>query len=114
MNRQPDPAEQALIEEVRAVLDDGVQSYDAQTRHRLRAAREAALEQAVWRSPAWWWAGAAGLAASLALLAVLLLPSWQDAEHASDMATPELLAMAGESDLYQDLEFYRWLAAREP
>lgn len=91
-------------------LDRGTESLDGMTIIRLRAARLRALE-AHSRPRAWLLAGGlAGTGLAAALVAVLL-------------TTPAVLPITGleqfdmlsendSIDLYGNLEFYRWLAAR--
>lgn len=101
-----------MLSEVRKHLDAEANDLDELTRARLSAARHRALAE-LDRRPRWpmWLAGTAAVAMVLALsLAVLrpAAPPWT-----GDAADFELLVSGGALELYEDLEFYDWLAQRD-
>lgn len=112
-SRKSSLTDDALTRAATDALDDSVRDYDAATRHRLRAAREAAVEAAArpdLRSQLLRWMGLGAAFASCAMFWVLWTGGLGSQAPVSEVPEPELIAMAGETDLYQDLEFYQWLA----
>jgi len=103
--------EQDFLDKAKAALDEGVEQFDALTLARLRSARRRALESTRRRSP--WWIPAGGLAAaSIAVLAVVLWfkPVGSDLV-AANVEDIELLTTADNLELYEELDFYRWLVS---
>lgn len=97
-----------LLDAVRAELDRSVAALDELTVARLRAARKRALATAPQRRL---WLAAGGIAAGAlaAGLAAFLLLAPPAAPPASGLEQLELLTEA-DMDLYDNLDFYRWLA----
>jgi hypothetical protein len=107
----------------RELFDASVEGLDAETRSRLNRARQAAVAEVehARRSPWRAWAPAA-VAASLALLAVVLwrapggqgtLPSAGLVEGAPPAEVVEMLATGEDFDVAsEDPDFYTWLADR--
>jgi hypothetical protein len=109
-----------------AVLDEDAAALDAETRARLQRARQSALADAGAR-PAWWhdlfsrprlWLPAA-LAASLALALVMrpdaeLGPHFAPAASTTQLQDLDLLQGDESPELYENQEFYAWLAESEP
>ena len=113
-----DPRNEALERRARELFEASVREVDARTASRLARARAAALaELDSHRRPAWQWAVPVAVAASAALVAVLLTraPGAPPAPvAASDAAAGiealELLAAGDDLDLAaEDPEFYAWL-----
>lgn len=91
-------------------LDRGVESLDGMTIVRLRAVRLRALEARA-RPRAWLLAGGlAGTGLAAALVAVLLLTP--AAPPITGLDQFDMLSENDSIDLYENLEFYRWLAER--
>jgi hypothetical protein len=114
--------EAALERRAREVFEASVEQLDAGTRARLRAARAAALtELESRRRPAWQGWLPVAVAASAALIAVLLwrAPAESPVPVASSGATQaidalEIVAAGDDLDLVaEDLEFYLWLEQAE-
>jgi hypothetical protein len=114
--------EAALERRAREVFEASVEQLDAGTRARLRAARAAALtEFESRRRPAWQGWLPVAVAASAALIAVLLwrAPAESPVPVASSGATQaidalEIVAAGDDLDLVaEDLEFYLWLEQAE-
>jgi hypothetical protein len=115
------PEEQKTVEQqITSLLDQRAEELDGQTLSRLRQARSRALEQGppIWkRFPrASDWVLTGGFAtATVALLAVTL---WFDGAG-EEMIPPvsagdlEILASGEDLELYDQLEFYRWLEEQE-
>lgn len=98
-----------FLKRVRAELDRGADTLDELTVARLRAARRRALDA---RPPRRAWLVAGGVTAAVAtaaLLAMLLASPAGGPPGTTGLEQIELLADA-DVDLYNDLDFYRWLA----
>jgi hypothetical protein len=104
----PDP-ETKLLKRVRTELDRDVRDLDELTVAHLRAARQRALDARPHRKL--WWA-AAGLTAATAALVAILVVSPAPAPPANSLEQIDLLADA-DIELFENLEFYRWLAERQ-
>ncbi len=109
--------ETAFIAKLRTVLDRSVDALDASTRARLQAARRKALAHAdVPRGFTPRWFVPVGAVAALAVVAALGLwwmPTAAPPPMAASVEEAELLYATDNLELYQNLEFYRWLAAKE-
>ncbi|MBI5611537.1 MAG: DUF3619 family protein [Gammaproteobacteria bacterium] len=107
--------EQAFIAKAKSILDRSADTLEGRERARLQAARRTALAQAAaprFVAPLW----VLGAAAGLAVVGVAALWTWQHSAPPPMAATvedAELLFAADNVELYQHLEFYRWLAAKE-
>jgi len=106
--------EEPLAARARAQLDQDVDSLDETTRARLRAARLRALdahgERRRFALPRGLLAATAG-----AVALFLVVSSWRqqarrDLPLGEDLDDVEILAAADDLELYDDLDFYRWLA----
>lgn len=101
--------ERRLIEQVRTALDDGEARLDGATRSRLAQARARALEprRAAWR----WWLPAGGAVFASLLAAVIWLgqPAQVPGNGFGAVADLDLLTAGDNLELYQELDFYRWL-----
>lgn len=109
-----DQSELEFIASVRADLNRSAAALDENTLKALSHARRHALSHR--RRPRTYWKFAGGMAlAGLAALAVVRVyqPAPTTAQPATGMDDMELLSSNEELDLYQDFEFYYWLAANE-
>ena len=113
-----DPRNEALERRARELFEASASELDARTASRLARARAAALaELDSPRRPAWQWAAPVAVAASAAVVAVLLTraPGEPPAPAAASDAAAgiealELLAAGDDLDLAaEDPEFYAWL-----
>ena len=98
----------------RAALDRSADEVDAATETRLRAARRAALDAldappSVWSRRALLSASAAGAAGLLFGVSWWLRTPAIPVALDDDLDDVEILAGADDLELYDDLEFYRWL-----
>jgi hypothetical protein len=105
MNDDDDP----LIGRIRSALDEGAANLDGATRSRLAQARARALEprHSHWRL--WLPAGGAVFASVLAAVLWLGQPAPLPGNGFNGVADLELLTSNDGLELYQELDFYRWL-----
>ena len=114
----PLPEDRDFIAGIKKNLDDSTERLDAGVRSRLTQARHHALDQKK-GVPSWFgdwsWKTVSGVAAMTAVLLALVLalngPATNQA--GSDLEDLDLLANADQLELYEDLEFYAWLAEEE-
>ncbi|AJE02702.1 hypothetical protein [Geobacter pickeringii] len=116
MNR--DERNDRLIEAVRAHLEEREASLDARTAARLREMRFAAVEEAGRRR--WFagiprWATAGGLATiAVAVVATSLwLADVRREKAVAGIDDMEIITTQEHIQLYEDLDFYRWLAEQD-
>ncbi len=112
----PAEHEKALVTKIKDQLDQSVEKLDPGVVARLRSARYEALHRQTQRVP-WLWP-ASGLATACSALLVALLwwgspPKQAPPETAQIIEDVEVLIAADPLDLYEDLEFYGWLAEQE-
>lgn len=108
--------DEELAARARAQLDRDLEGLDESTRARLRAARLRALDGLEDRGARRGFAAPRGLlAASAGAVALaLVVASWRQrdgAEHAlaDELDDADILASTDDWELYDDLDFYRWL-----
>ncbi len=110
--------EREVVEIVRGALDRSVTELDNRTAERLRRIRLAAVEQAGTDKPRWFavhrWITAGGIAAFAAL--VLAVSVWvtvpRQIQPPGQVDDIEILTANDHLDIYENMEFYRWLAAK--
>jgi hypothetical protein len=108
--------EREVVQIVREALDRGVTKLDSRTADRLRRIRVTAVEQAGAGRPRWFavhrWATASGITAFALLVVVVSL--WvsvpRQIQPPGQVDDIEILAAKEHLDIYEDIEFYRWLA----
>ena len=118
-NTTPDPdANRELMQRARALHEHACEHVDAATRFKLAAVRREALTARDRRPRRVIWLPAAGAAAACALVIGLV---WFKPQTDSPAAHPAQVAGTGDAelpldadarqlDLYQNLDFYQWLA----
>ena len=112
----PSEPEKTLVAKVKDQLNQSVEKLDPDVVARLRRSRYEALHKQAPRAP-WLWP-ASGLATACgAILAALLWwsspPEQAPPETAQIVEDVEVLIATDPLDLYEDLEFYGWLAENE-
>jgi hypothetical protein len=116
--RHDDARDTDLERRAKELFDASVDALDARTRSRLAHARQAAVaELESRRRPAWQWWVPAAVAASAALVAVLVwrapeeaAPSVARSANGDAVDALELVAAGDDLDLVtEDLAFYAWL-----
>lgn len=112
----PGEHEQAFVSKIKTQLDQSVDRVDPSVMARLRSARYEALHSQPQRAP-WLWPASAFATACSAILVALFLwgsPAEQaPPETVQIVEDVEVLIAADPIDLYEDLEFYEWLAEQE-
>ena len=105
--------EEQFIARSRALLDERAEHLDAATLARLHVARNRAVAQVGrWSLRRLIWPGT-GLAATAALLTVMVLtgPTHTGGTGAVPLDDLELIVSVDDPAEFEDLEFYGWLAA---
>ncbi len=115
-----DITEEELAEKVREALDGSVAELDGRTVERLCRARLAAVASAGTERPRWrfavprWvtvWSIAVFAALVVAVSLWVAVPRHdQFAGHVEDM---EILTAQEHLEIYEDMDFYRWLASNQ-
>lgn len=116
MNRND---EESFLQAARGLLDEGMRNLDARTEQRLERARMRALEAAGEGSREsflrrrWVMFGSFATAATAAIAAFLWLNASPGVLPARQVEDFEIITSREKIDFYQNLDFYRWLAAGE-
>lgn len=119
-------SDEALIKATKATLDDSVNQIDEEVRTRLRELRREALDAAQlrqqqhqqqhqdkqasgysWLLPA---GGFALLVLTIGVLSTTIDQSEEDQPAIADVEDLQLLTAPENLELYEDLDFYQWLA----
>jgi regulator of protease activity HflC (stomatin/prohibitin superfamily) len=107
--------ETRILEHIRSELDREAENLNAKTAARLRRIRQAALEhdmpvyQRLWKT----FRLPAMAAAAAAIVAVMATIHFQDATLLDEklaVADMEMMSTGDQLDLFDDLDFYYWLA----
>ena len=114
-----DEQEKRLLEKAKGLLSEAAENLDSQTKRRLERIRLEALSTAEGKVARFfprsrWVTVGAFAAAGMAVVAVFfwLRTSTGDfpGKHIEDF---EIIASSENMDLYENLDFYRWLATKE-
>lgn len=117
-----DDRERVMVERVREALDRGTTELSPAVRERLAAARREAVavsERKAARSwrltgiPRWFTASATATVA----VAVIAVSIWLAVPHGNQINRPEdfeILTSQDRLDVYENLDFYHWLATTNP
>jgi hypothetical protein len=103
-----------LVDRARAALDAGSDALNQETLSRLQQARQTALKEMGRGKRRRIWLGfpAAGLAAAAAAVLIVVF-HLGDSSVLTPYASPEdveIIASTDQLELYEDLDFYTWLA----
>jgi hypothetical protein len=105
--------EQQFIAQVKQQLDSSCAALDGATLSRLHSMRSTAV--AAKRSDrSWYWWSLSGLATACAFLVMVSVLQQEPVQSVTEVAVLEdldLLTDSEEIDLYEDYEFYQWLAS---
>ena len=109
----PDLSTHDFEHKMRDVLRSSERELDANTTQRLAEARSEALKSAAtkWRMPRFLMPATGMALASVVALILVLSPNLQN-NQTSPLNQEEILLSEG-IDLYEDMDFYYWLAAEE-
>lgn len=113
-----------LTKKIHDHLDDAVSGMDGHTLSKLRQARAHAIDRGLTGKktlPTRQWLSAGLVMASLVMLTVLLIPLQPGTPQNSQGTLPttlaaedlDILTQPEDLELYEDLEFYRWMSASE-
>lgn len=109
--------DQQFVKQVCENLDASLERIDAETRHKLITAREKALAQ---RQPIFTfnWSNAAFATAFTVALAILIVTTQlpfttNNVLEEEGIEAMELMAAQDTLELYEELEFYTWLAEED-
>lgn len=109
--------DERLVETITAHLDRSAATLDEGIARRLRAARAETVAAAgrPRRKLSWRWLTAGGFAtvAALIVAGVLWMNSGRKATAVANLDDMEIVTAKEQMQFYEDLDFYRWLAARE-
>ena len=112
---RPKASDEQLRHAARTMLDQATEKLDEVTALRLRRARLAALDHARPSRRPWFaiprWVTAGGL--TTAAVMVVAVSFWSGSREDMPVRQPEevaILTAQEQLELYEDLEFYRWLA----
>lgn len=105
----------SFLEHIRSELDQEADNLDTETQARLRRIRYAALEQHESTLAKWWrlFRIPAVAVATAAIIAVIVTTNFRSSDLAHDNFTVtdlEILTSDEQLDLFDDLDFYYWLA----
>lgn len=115
-----DSDESKVARSLVALMERGLADQDAETCARLAAARRRALQQRSqpglltwverWRN---WGLGGALLATAMSVTVMIFIdtPSFEPVD--GDIDSVELAVLAGDAELYADIEFYFWLEQQD-
>lgn len=113
-----------LTSKIQQHLDDAVSGMDGQLQSRLRQARATAIDNVAGKqatlAPRYWLPAGIVMAAVL-MLTVLILPLQPNGMTNGQSAAPAVFAIEDidiltdpeDLELYEDLEFYRWMSVHE-
>ena len=110
--------EKHFVESAKRVLDQDADNLDGATASRLRQMRYTALEQAEKRASSWWRrfripAAALVTASLIASFTFVQMRTSDELQTVKTIEDMEILAAAEQLDLYEDYDFYAWLAEEQ-
>ena len=113
-----DDREKNFLENATNILDQDIEDLDGATRSRLRQIRHTALEKAGTGRPTWWQrfrmpAAALVTASLIAAFSFLQMRKSDELQTVKTIEDVEILASNEQLDLYEDFDFYAWLAEEQ-
>ena len=110
---------QAFLDQVRAALDEEAAKMDPSVQTRLTRIRREALEAAERKGliakPGFRWSALGGAAAAAAVLLItLFVGTPKDTPVNGTVEDLEILTMADQYDLVENMDFFTWLAEEGP
>ena len=108
-----DVNEQKFVSKVCEALDDSVNRIDAETNQRIIAARQQALAKAPRNRALPKLLTAVATAASILLAVIIVNTQFNQPIENENVEAIELLAEQENFELYEELDFYAWLAEED-
>jgi len=111
--------EKLFLEKVQRLLDQGAQNLGSQTEQRLEEVRLGALSGAhekrsrFFLPPRWVLAGSFAMATLVAAALFFFLSPSTEILPTGDLDELEIITSRERIDIYQNLDFYRWLGSKE-
>ncbi len=111
--------EKVFLEKVQGLLDQGVQNLESQTERRLEAIRAGALIAVDEKRPGvflprrWVLAGSFAMATLVAAALLIFLGPSTETLPTGDLEDLEIITSRERLDIYQNLDFYRWLGSQD-
>ncbi|HNP62884.1 MAG TPA: hypothetical protein PKH39_03060 [Woeseiaceae bacterium] len=114
MTDKQDNPDERITTAAKQAFDESVDSLDAATLSRLNRGRQTALAELARPNRGWQqWMPASGLAAAV-LLAVFAFRGPAEVDFSGEPVTDLEILLSEESiEMFEDLEFYSWLATQE-
>ena len=115
MSIEKDQTEKEFVDKVKETLDTSLERMDAQTLHQLIAAREQALAQhkvRTWFTASWTKASVA-TAFSVVLAIVIVKTQLTNSFELDETEAIDLVVATDTIDMFEELEFYTWLAEND-
>lgn len=112
--RSDSPDDQHMVDGIRRQLDQSVNALDGRTLSRLNRIRHAALERKQARASRMLLPFGGFVTASVLVLSVMIfVPGSEPEAVASPLEDLDILTSSDSLDLYEDYEFYQWLAEND-
>jgi hypothetical protein len=111
--------EKLFLEKVQGLLDEGAKNLETQTERRLEEIRAGALSMAVEKRSRfflprrWVLAGSFALATLTAAALFFFLSPSTETLPTGELEDLEIITSRERLDIYQNLDFYRWLGSKE-
>jgi hypothetical protein len=107
------PDAQQLVDDIRKRMDQSCNALDGQTLSRLNRIRHAALERKQARASRMLLPFGGFVTACVLVLSVTMYAPGTTAPEASAIEDIDILTSSDDLDLYEDYEFYQWLAEND-
>ncbi len=110
--------EKVFLANAKKILDQDTEDLDGATVSRLRQIRYAALEKSETSGFSWWRrlrlpAAALVTASLIAVVTAVQMQTPEELKTAHTIEDMEILASNEQLDLYEDFDFYAWLAEEQ-
>ncbi len=115
---EKDP-EKGFLEKVQGLLDQGAENLEIQTERRLEAIRAGALIAVDEKRPSfflprrWVLAGSFAMATLAAAALLFFMGPSTETLPTGDLEDLEIITSRERLDIYQNLDFYRWLGSQD-
>lgn len=106
-------SDEHLEKQIKTTLDRSVEQLDADTLGRLRRARAAALTAAESKQPFSWLPLVSSASLAMVVVAVILMVLPKEPGLSAGLDDLEMFSAADDLELYQEMDFYTWLAEED-